>query len=62
MSQWREALIDYDKAAKIAHVAMKAQNPMTLKIDQAIKKMRMKLRNKVQLPEKFQIESNKRQS
>lgn len=47
MSMWREALEAYEKASKLASVAMKAQNPMAEKISQAIAKMRMKVRNNV---------------
>ena len=35
---------------------MKAQNPMSHKIAQAIFKMRMKVRNKVQLPERLVLQ------
>ena len=38
---------------KLAALAMKDQNPMSAKIKQAMTKMRMKVRNKVQLPEKL---------
>ena len=34
---------------------MKKNNPMTVKINQAIAKMRMKVRNKVQLPDKLPL-------
>ena len=36
---------------------MKSQNPMSVKIKQAIAKMRMKVRNKVQLPDKLPLTS-----
>ena len=29
MSQWRESLKSYEKAARLASIAMKAQNPMS---------------------------------
>jgi len=32
MSRWREALSEYEKAAKLSAIAMKANNPMTVKI------------------------------
>ena len=35
---------------------MKDQNPMSAKIRQAIGKMRMKVRNKVQLPDKLALQ------
>ena len=59
MSRWLEALTDYEKAGQIAQIAMKAQNPMTIKIGQAIKKMRMKVRNKVQLPDKLPLKNDR---
>ena len=55
MSSWREALEQYEKASKLAALAMKAQNPMTNKIKAAVQKMRMKVRNKVQLPDKLPL-------
>ena len=57
MSQWREALKSYEKAARLASIAMKEQNPMSQKIAQAIFKMRMKVRNKVQLPDKLILQA-----
>ena len=57
MSQWREALKSYEKAARLASIAMKEQNPMSQKIAQAIFKMRMKVRNKVQLPDKLLLQA-----
>ena len=59
MSSWKEALEQYERAAKLAALAMKAQNPMTAKIKQAVAKMRMKVRNKVQLPDKLPRASDK---
>lgn len=59
MSSWKEALEQYERAAKLAALAMKAQNPMTAKIKQAVAKMRMKVRNKVQLPDKLPRTSDK---
>ena len=59
MSSWKQALDQYERAAKLAAVAMKAQNPMTAKIKQAVAKMRMKVRNKVQLPDKLPRTSDK---
>ena len=53
MSLWKEALTEYERAMKLSALAMKAHNPMTTKIKQAMNKMRMKVRNKVQLPEKL---------
>lgn len=62
LSMWREALNAYEKAAALAAVAMKAQNPMSQKIAQAIAKMRMKVRNNVQLPEKIRPKATERTS
>ena len=59
MSSWREALEEYEKAMKLAALAMKDQNPMSAKIKQAMAKMRMKVRNKVQLPEKIALKGIK---
>ncbi len=62
MSLWREALTEYEKAAQLSAIAMKPNNPMTVKIKQAIGKMRIKVRNNVQLPDKLVLEgaTNKR--
>lgn len=54
-SLWKQALSHYEKAGQLAALAMKAQNPMSIKIRQAIAKMRMKVRNKVQLPDKLTL-------
>jgi len=58
MSRWREALAEYEKAAQLSTIAMKTNNPMTVKIKQAIAKMRVKVRNNVQLPDKLVCEAN----
>ena len=58
MSMWRESLGAYEKAAGLAAVAMKTQNPMSQKISQAMSKMRIKVRNNVQLPDKTTIQGH----
>jgi hypothetical protein len=55
MSKWSEALKEYESAQKLASVCMKSYNPMTAKIKQAIIKIRMKVRNRVQLPSKLPL-------
>ena len=56
MSKWQEALVEYEHAQKLASVAMKSNNPMTMKIKQATQKIRIKVRNKVQLPSKLPLQ------
>lgn len=56
MSCWREALAEYEKSAQLSALSMKSNNPMAVKIKQAIIKMRIKVRNNVQLPEKLAFE------
>lgn len=48
--QWQEALDLYKEALYLAERSMKTQNPMTPKIQHAIAKVAMKVRNNVQLP------------
>ena len=50
MSSWKEALVEYLAAEKLSKVAMKANNPMAIKIQDAIAKIKVKVRNGVQLP------------
>ena len=50
MSSWKEALAEYLSAEKLSKVAMKANNPMAIKIQEAIAKIKVKVRNGVQLP------------
>lgn len=47
MSMWREALSEYEKSAQLSSLSMKSNNPMAVKIKQAIIKMRIKVRNNV---------------
>lgn len=48
--QWKEALELYQEALYLSMRSMNANNPMTPKIQQAILKVKIKVRNKVQLP------------
>ena len=56
MSMWRESLLEYERSAQLSTLAMKENNPMAVKIKQAIVKMRIKVRNNVQLPDKHVLD------
>ena len=47
MSQWKEALEEYVAAQNLSKLAMKANNPMSRKIQEAISKIKIKVRNNV---------------
>ena len=50
MSEWREALDEYIAAQNLSNLSMKNDNPMSRKIQEAINKIKVKVRNNVQLP------------
>ena len=50
MSEWREALDEYIAAQNLSNLSMKNDNPMSRKIQEAISKIKVKVRNNVQLP------------
>ena len=53
MSEWKEALEEYVAAQNLSKMAMKANNPMSRKIQEAIAKIKIKVRNNVQLPKQI---------
>ena len=50
MSEWKEALDEYQAAQSLSKLSMKNDNPMSRKIQEAINKIKVKVRNNVQLP------------
>ena len=50
MSEWKEALEEYQAAQSLSKLSMKNDNPMSRKIQEAINKIKVKVRNNVQLP------------
>lgn len=51
---WQEAQDEYETAQSLARIGLESNNPIQSKINKALAKVHMKVRNKVQLPPKRQ--------
>lgn len=47
---WHEAQDEYETAGSLAHIGLHAGNPIHKKIEKALQKVHMQVRNRVQLP------------